>query len=690
MKSLLPIALDYASSYGWAVHPVNIHKKPTTENGFYDATTDETTIREYFKNGAQLSIRTGDASGVLIFDVDLDPAKGIDGYATLAKLEAEHGPLPRTPHQRTGRGGTHYFFKHIAGVRNSTSKIGPGIDIRAEGGYAVVAPSRNESGAYAWIVSPDEAPLADVPAWLAALLTAEPVRPAARSAPPAARNLDPYIDRAFRDEIANVATAPDGTKHDVLRNAAIKLGTLIAHGLDEQAIEDALYNAISGRADDPDNALRTIRDGIEYGAVRPRTIPERQQSSPSVHRQFTSPSEPRQQRLLGRAQLGTIPLTTWLIDGVLASNKLSQTFAPPGSGKSFLELDKALCVSQRYPVIYVAAEAVEDYEERVAAWEAHHGQQAGQIYFWPDPIALKDPASVNAFLTEIHPIGPAAIFIDPLASCMVGLEESSTGDMTIAVEALNTIRRETGAAVHIVHHTGWNDAHERGSSVLRAACRIVMKLSLDDSGLMTLTCEKANNGKPFESRYFRLVAAGSSAVPVPANKIAMRDAPLSEKQFAVMETLDLLHLRDGATFSQIQEHTNLAKSTVNKAISRLMELGSISCEKSRSTTYRLTSKGNSELAARLEASISGARTPVHHGGELTVNWTVNNLPADAGISHQDAEFTQFTTDRENMAPVHPAEADVSSMQFTESTASECASSPQFTPSSPSVHPYRVH
>jgi hypothetical protein len=46
--------------------------------------------------------------------------------------------------------------------------------------------------------------------------------------------------------------------------------------------------------------------------------------------------------------------------------------------RSFLELDKALSVAQNYPVIYVAAEAVEDYEERVAAWEAHRGIKAGQ------------------------------------------------------------------------------------------------------------------------------------------------------------------------------------------------------------------------------------------------------------------------------------------------------------------------
>jgi len=211
---------------------------------------------------------------VFVLDIDLDEEKQIDGYATLAALEAIYGPLPHTPHQRTGRGGTQYFFKYVDGLKNSTGKLGEGIDTRGEGGYVVVAPSRNTNGDYKWIVSPDDAPLADVPKWIIDRL-AKVARPAPGSAAPAARNLDPYIDRAFRDEIANVATAANGTKHDTLRDAAIRLGTLIPHGLDEHLIEDGLYNAISGRADDPTNALKTIQDGIAYGAARPRTISNR-------------------------------------------------------------------------------------------------------------------------------------------------------------------------------------------------------------------------------------------------------------------------------------------------------------------------------------------------------------------------------------------------------------------------------
>ncbi|NCC30557.1 MAG: AAA family ATPase [Chloroflexia bacterium] len=235
---------------------------------------------------------------------------------------------------------------------------------------------------------------------------------------------------------------------------------------------------------------------------------------------------------------------TWLVPGLLGLNAISQLFAPGGSGKSLLALDQALCVAQVDPVVYVAAEAAGEQEERVVAWCAHHSLSVGQLYFWPRPVTLKDPASVDAFLVEVLAVRPALIILDPLASCMVGLEESSTGDMQIAVDALNTIRRATGAALNVVHHTGWSTEHERGSSVLRNACRVVIKLITDDSGLMTLTCEKANNGKPFDARYFRLVEAGPSVSLIPASKATTRNAALTVKHIAILEALSLAQHRE--------------------------------------------------------------------------------------------------------------------------------------------------
>jgi hypothetical protein len=136
-------------------------KKPLTYNGFYDATTDLRRITTWWSRwpGANIGIPTGERSGLLVLDVDLDAG----GSESLVRLERVNGPLPETAKARTGGGGIHVFFRYPAGetVRNSTGKLGPGLDIRGEGGYVVVPPSRTE-GMYEWLV---KAPLAQ-PVWL--------------------------------------------------------------------------------------------------------------------------------------------------------------------------------------------------------------------------------------------------------------------------------------------------------------------------------------------------------------------------------------------------------------------------------------------------------------------------------------------------------------------------------------------
>ena len=146
-------------------------KAPLTYNGFWDATTDARRIGNWWTRwpGANVGVPTGERSGLLILDVD--PRDG--GSESLAELERARGPLPETAKARTGGGGMHIFFAYPVGgeVRSSTGRLGPGLDVRGEGGYVVVPPSRTQS-AYEWL---DRVPLA-APAWLLGCLRDQPSR----------------------------------------------------------------------------------------------------------------------------------------------------------------------------------------------------------------------------------------------------------------------------------------------------------------------------------------------------------------------------------------------------------------------------------------------------------------------------------------------------------------------------------
>jgi hypothetical protein len=65
--------------------------------------------------------------------------------------------------------GWHLYFQYPEGleIRNSTSKVGPGIDVRGEGGYCIVPPSIHPSGAtYVQRSESTESPLLPAPNWL--------------------------------------------------------------------------------------------------------------------------------------------------------------------------------------------------------------------------------------------------------------------------------------------------------------------------------------------------------------------------------------------------------------------------------------------------------------------------------------------------------------------------------------------
>jgi hypothetical protein len=110
---------------------------------------------------ANVAVATGALAGLVVLDVD--PRHEGDG--TLADLIAKHGTLPHTPCAWTGGGGLHYYFAHPgSNVPNSAGRLGPGLDVRGDGGYVVAPPSVHATGtAYEWAVACEPAAMPD---WL--------------------------------------------------------------------------------------------------------------------------------------------------------------------------------------------------------------------------------------------------------------------------------------------------------------------------------------------------------------------------------------------------------------------------------------------------------------------------------------------------------------------------------------------
>jgi Bifunctional DNA primase/polymerase, N-terminal/Primase C terminal 2 (PriCT-2) len=104
-----------------------------------------------WKRAELVAAPTGERNG---FDVlDIDP-KGAGWY------DANFDALPTTRAHQTRRDGVHLLFRHAPGLRGSVEKIALGVDVRAEGGYAIWWPREG--------FAVEDHPLTEWPDWLLA------------------------------------------------------------------------------------------------------------------------------------------------------------------------------------------------------------------------------------------------------------------------------------------------------------------------------------------------------------------------------------------------------------------------------------------------------------------------------------------------------------------------------------------
>jgi hypothetical protein len=124
---------------------------------------------EHFRR-PNMGLLSGRASGN-VFVIDLDEYKTPQALAWWHGVLAEHnnGMEPETCQQVTGGGGRQLFYRAPSGWQTPTNKTPIGVDVRGQGGFAVLPPSLHISGAsYAWKpgCAPWEVDIADAPDWL--------------------------------------------------------------------------------------------------------------------------------------------------------------------------------------------------------------------------------------------------------------------------------------------------------------------------------------------------------------------------------------------------------------------------------------------------------------------------------------------------------------------------------------------
>jgi hypothetical protein len=160
VKSLLDYALGY-SRLGWSVIPIKPRdKRPLIKwEKFQEKRAVEKQIRNWWKKNpnANIGVITGLISDFIA--IDIDSQKGREEY--IAAFGELHGTITQT----TGKPGSlHLLFKHPRDQKYSNmARVLPDVDVRADGGYIVVAPSIHPNKTeYKWTIDPVEMGLDDL------------------------------------------------------------------------------------------------------------------------------------------------------------------------------------------------------------------------------------------------------------------------------------------------------------------------------------------------------------------------------------------------------------------------------------------------------------------------------------------------------------------------------------------------
>lgn len=290
-ENVLAAALAYGQA-GFPVLPTGRDKRPLVKNWPQVASVEDKQIAAWFDKSQppNIGLVTGQRSGFFCLDVDA-PA----GLVSLDELEKRHGALPRQVAALTPSGGLHLYF-HMPpdfDPRNSTGKLGTGLDIRAGGGYVLAPPSEavghhGRLGKYEWAGAGGilASPPPKAPAWLLDLLrrAPSPSMPVFNAPTKGA-----YGTKALAEECRLVTEAAPGTRNDTLNRASFVLFQLAAGGaLEGPEVETALTQAALANGLSLQEIQTTLQSARIKAMAHPRSALETARVAPRQQRMRTS------------------------------------------------------------------------------------------------------------------------------------------------------------------------------------------------------------------------------------------------------------------------------------------------------------------------------------------------------------------------------------------------------------------
>ncbi|MBI4898734.1 MAG: AAA family ATPase [Actinobacteria bacterium] len=334
-------------------------------------------------------------------------------------------------------------------------------------------------------------------------------------------------------------------------------------------------------------------------------------------------------KLLTLEDLDNLPDREYLIDGWM-SDGLNVDVGEPGSYKSFVAFDQALCVAagipwqdcalkKQGPVVYIAGEGAYGMKQRRDAWLHANGVPAVPDFHIiaeaPHLLAMDDVEAVAVQIRRLDK-SPVVVIVDTLARTIIGGDENTARDMGAYVANVDRLRNEFGAAVKIIHHTGWDGERERGSIALRGAADFTVHIKADGHNV-TLTNRKNKDGPLSDDLELHAVEVLDSCVL----SLGSNQSGLSANERQILQSLPDAFGSDPAPASKLQAAAAVPERSYYRALQSLCKRGLLDVKKEgRSNLYSITPKGEAALLpttannCQTSAITTAASHPPFRGG----------------------------------------------------------------------------
>ncbi|WP_299912706.1 DUF5906 domain-containing protein, partial [uncultured Paracoccus sp.] len=219
----------------------------------------------------QQSLITGERNGISVLDVDLK--NGNDGLLSLATLGFDDHRAMSPVRTITPSGGRHLFFAYKADLKARVGKIGPGLDVRNNGGF-VIAPGSIKNGERYIVDGQQLARGMPLPEWPDTLTP--PAQPERDPVP--IREASEFHRQWARGHLTKLAAKVEatlvGTRQAELNNVSMWAGGAGAHGaLSREGAGAVLIEAGMACGLSEREARSTFNHGWDDGLRKPIELP---------------------------------------------------------------------------------------------------------------------------------------------------------------------------------------------------------------------------------------------------------------------------------------------------------------------------------------------------------------------------------------------------------------------------------